>query len=351
MQIDSVIKPVDSCRCFSQDHIRRGEQMLSREKALWIFRKMTEIRTFEETAWKLYSENRVYGSVHLYIGEEAIAASVCSYMDEEDKITSTHRGHGHCIAKGGTLKQTLCEMMGREEGYCRGRGGSMHIADFAGGNLGANGTVGAGVPIAIGAALAQKYKGKKHFTAAFFGDGAANQGGVHESMNLASIWKLPVLFVCENNQYALSTSAAYSVNIENLSDRAKAYGIPGYTVDGNDVVSICDLMDKIVPYMLDGNGPVLLECKTGRWMGHWTGDPQNYRNKDEVEYWKERCPIKRFGEYMKNNALACEEELDEITLQVRNEMDEAVEYASACAFPDPAKVQEGVFCEEGGIQA
>ena len=319
--------------------------MISTEKALWIYRKMHEIRRFEETAWKLYSENRVYGSVHLYIGEEAIASSVCSYMTPEDKITSTHRGHGHCIAKGGTLKKTLCEMMGRDEGYCRGRGGSMHIADFASGNLGANGTVGAGVPIAVGAALAQKYKGEQHFSACFFGDGASNQGGVYESMNLASIWKLPLLFVCENNKYALSTDAGYACAVEHIADRAGAYDMPGYTVDGNDVISICELMDEIVPYMLAGNGPVLLECVTGRWMGHWTGDPQNYRPKEEVGYWKERCPIKRLGAYMTANSLASQEELDKIAADVAREMEEAVDYAESCAFPDPAKVQEGIFCD------
>lgn len=324
--------------------------MLTKERALWIYRKMWEIRRFEETAWSLYCENRIYGSVHLYIGEEAIAASVCSYMSPEDKITSTHRGHGHCIAKGGTLKETLCEMMGREAGYCRGRGGSMHIADFASGNLGANGTVGGGVPIAVGAAMAQKMKKEPHFSAAFFGDGATSQGGVHESMNMAAIWKLPMLFVCENNGYALSTSSTYGCSANPISNRALGYDMKGYTVDGNDVAAICEAMDEIVPQLLAGSGPVLLECVTGRWMGHWTGDPQNYRDKQEVEQWKEKCPIRRLREYILENNLADAETLDGIEQAVTAEMEEAVAYAESCAYPDPAHVAEGIFYEEGDVE-
>lgn len=324
--------------------------MLTSERALWIYRKMWEIRKFEETAWSLYCENRIYGSVHLYIGEEAIAASVCSYMNAEDKITSTHRGHGHCIAKGGTLKKTLCEMMGRDAGYCRGRGGSMHIADFSSGNLGANGTVGGGVPIAVGAAMAQKIKNEHHFSAAFFGDGASNQGGVHESMNMAAIWKLPMLFVCENNGYALSTSVDYGCSAKPIASRAGGYGMRSYTVDGNDAIAICEAMDEIVPYLLEGNGPVLLECITGRWMGHWTGDPQNYRSKEEIAGWKERCPIKRLRAYILENNLSDAKTLDSIEKQVSDEMQEAIEYASVCPYPDPAHVADGIFYEEGDFE-
>ena len=321
--------------------------MLTKERGLWIYRKMNEIRNFEESAWNLYCSNKVYGSVHLYIGEEAVAASVCSFMDADDKITSTHRGHGHCIAKGGTLKDTLSEMMGREAGYCKGRGGSMHIADFSSGNLGANGTVGGGVPISVGAALAQKYRQEPHFTVCFFGDGASNQGVVHESMNLASLWKLPLIFVCENNGYALSTSVERGCSVDSIAKRAVGYNMPGYTVDGNDAVAISECMETALAHIHAGEGPVLIECLTTRWKGHWTGDPQNYRPKEDIENCQNNCPIQRLKAYLLANKLATAQELETIETQVRQEMQEAIDYATNCPYPDPLRVTEGVFYEGG----
>ena len=319
--------------------------MISEKQAKWIYQKMIEIRRFEETAWELFSANKIHGSVHLYIGEEAIAATVCSFMDKEDCITSTHRGHGHCIAKGGTLKRTLAEMMGRDTGYCCGRSGSMHIADFEYGNLGANAIVAGGIPMAVGAALAQQMDGNNHFTVAFFGDGASNQGPTHESMNLAAVWKLPVIFLCENNSFAISTSVQTSTSIHNIADRGAAYGMPGITVDGNDVPAIYDAMKEARAHVLAGKGPMILECKTGRWRGHWTGDPETYRDPKDVDYWKSHCPIAAFRKYMLVNGLAKAEELAAIEKSVESDMEEAVEYALSSPQPDPVHVTDNVFFE------
>ena len=209
--------------------------MIDKKRSLWIYNKMNEIRNFELKALELFEENKLRGSVHLYIGEEAVAATICSSLRDEDYITSTHRGHGHCIAKGAELDKAMAELMGKATGYCRGRGGSMHIADLTKGNLGANGIVGGGLPIATGAALASKMRGQDRVAVSFFGDGASNEGTFHESLNLASLWKLPIIFVCENNGFGISVPAWQSTSVENISDRAHGYNMPGETVDGNDV--------------------------------------------------------------------------------------------------------------------
>ncbi len=320
--------------------------MITKERALWIYRKMLEIRSFEETAWTLFCENKIHGSVHLYLGEEAIAASVCSYMTDEDCITSTHRGHGHCIAKGGDLGRTLAEMMGKDTGYCRGRSGSMHIADFSKGNLGANAIVGGGVPIAVGAALSMKMQQKKdRFVVSFFGDGACSQGTAHESMNLAALWKLPLIFCVENNGYAISLPLKDNIPTQHITDRAAAYGMPGYSVDGNDVEAICEAMEKALAHVLAGEGPVLLECRTGRWMGHWTGDPELYRTREEVEELKRREPIGRFRKRMLEEGLADEAELTAIEEAVKQDMAAALAFAENSPEPDPAHVTDDVFFE------
>jgi pyruvate dehydrogenase E1 component alpha subunit len=320
--------------------------MITKERALWIYRKMLEIRSFEETAWTLFCENKIHGSVHLYLGEEAIAASVCSYMTDEDCITSTHRGHGHCIAKGGNLGRTLAEMMGKDTGYCRGRSGSMHIADFSKGNLGANAIVGGGVPIAVGAALSMKMQQKKdRFVVSFFGDGACSQGTAHESMNLAALWKLPLIFCVENNGYAISLPLKDNIPTQHITDRAAAYGMPGYSVDGNDVEAICEAMEKALAHVLAGEGPVLLECRTGRWMGHWTGDPELYRTREEVEALKRREPIGRFRKRMLEEGLADEAELTAIEEAVKQDMAAALAFAENSPEPDPAHVTDDVFFE------
>ena len=252
--------------------------MIDRETGLWIYNKMNEIRDFEETAWTLFTENKLRGSVHLYTGEEAVAASVCAQLTDEDYIASTHRGHGHCIAKGAELDRALAELMGKATGYCKGRSGSMHIADFSKGNLGANAIVGGGIPIATGGGLAIKMQNRKNVSVAFFGDGASNQGTFHESINLAAVWKLPVIYVCENNQFGMTVPTWQSTSVENIADRAAGYGIPGEVVDGNDVCAVYEAFARAKERALKGEGPTLLECKTYRWRGHCTALGRRSRN-------------------------------------------------------------------------
>ena len=271
--------------------------MISKERKEWIYRTMCNIRNFEQTVITMFEAAVLRGSVHLYVGQEAVAATVCSLLNDDDYIASTHRGHGHCIAKGATLAKSMAELMGKAEGYCKGHSGSMHIADFAKGNLGANAIVGGGVPIAVGGAFAAQAYGKGQVAVSFFGDGASNEGVVHEAMNMASNWKLPVIFVCENNGYAVSTPVWESTSVKDISVRGAAYDMPGYTVDGNDVEAINKVMEKAVKRAREGKGPSLIECKTYRWYGHWMGDPQIYRTREEVKEWREnRDPIKMFAE-------------------------------------------------------
>ena len=320
--------------------------MLDKQTALWIYQKMNEIRDFEEQAWTLFTENKLRGSVHLYTGEEAIASAICAQLDNEDYIASTHRGHGHCIAKGARLDRALAELMGKATGYCKGRSGSMHIADFNVGNLGANAIVGGGIPIAVGGALAIKMQNKKHVAVSFFGDGASNEGTAHESMNLASLWKLPVIFVVENNEFGMTVPVWQSTSVKDISVRAAAYDMPGVTVDGNDVQAVYDAFAEAKERALKGEGPTLIECKTYRWRGHWTGDPEPYRTREEVEEWKEKKdPIKLFKEYCIKNKLATKKQLEDIEAKAKAEMDEAVEFAMNSPEPDPAHVMDDVFYE------
>ncbi len=318
---------------------------MEKERLIWIYRKMHEIRKFEERALQLFEKDQLRGSVHLYIGEEAIAATVCSLLSDSDYITSTHRGHGHCIAKGAELAPALAELMGKSTGYCQGRGGSMHIADVTKGNLGANAIVGAGVPIAAGGALAAQLRGSDQVSVTFFGDGASNEGVVHEAMNLASVWKLPVIFICENNEFGISTPVKQSTSVKDISVRSIAYDMPGYTVDGNDVFAIDEVISKAIERAKDGQGPTFIECKTYRWLGHWTGDPQIYRTKEEVAAWKEKCPIKRLENYLIENKISTEEELKKIEMDVLAAVDEAEKFALESPEPDPSKALEYVYFE------
>ncbi len=324
---------------------------MDKERALKIFRTMNEIRVFEEKAYKLFEENKLRGSVHLYTGEEAVAATVCSTLEDADFITSTHRGHGHCIAKGARLDLALSELMGKATGYCKGRGGSMHIADLEKGNLGANAIVGGGIPIAVGSALALKMQKKNHIAVSFFGDGASNEGTFHEAVNMAAVMKLPVIFVCENNGFGISVPVAQSTSVADISVRSAAYGIPGVTVDGNDVNAIDAAFLEAKKRALAGEGPTLLECKTYRWRGHWTGDPEPYRTREEVESWKKKCPIERFKKYMIQNKIAAAKELDAIREEANRAMQAATEFALNSPEPDPAYVMQDVFYEgeRGGM--
>jgi len=323
-----------------------GKQLahnVTKEKLVEMYRKMLEIRLFEEKVFELYAQNLVPGTIHLYAGEEAIAVGVCSALRRDDYITSTHRGHGHCIAKGAELKRVMAEILGKKTGYCKGKGGSMHIADFSIGVLGATAIVGAGIPIAVGAGLSIKLRKADQVVACFFGEGASNQGTFHEGINMASIWKLPIIFVCENNLYAMGTRQSVVMAIENVADRAAAYGIPGVVVDGNDILSVYEVAQKAVERAREGEGPTLIECKTYRHKGHSRVDPAKYRPKEEVEEWLAKDPIKRFKEkLLKTNTLE-EAEIRQIEKEVSAEIEEAVKFAMESPYPAPEEALQDVY--------
>lgn len=318
---------------------------MDKARALWIYKTMCKIRAFEEKAYKLFEENKLRGSVHLYTGEEACAATVCSTLTDEDYITSTHRGHGHCIAKGAELDKAIAELMGKATGYCKGRGGSMHIADFSKGNLGANAIVGGGIPIATGAALSIKMQKKPNVAVTFFGDGASNEGTFHEAINFSAVHKLPVIFVCENNGFGISVPLSESTATPDIADRAAGYGIPGYIVDGYDVFDIDKAFMKAKEDALAGKGPSLVEVKTYRYRGHWTGDPEPYRSRDEVNAWKERDAIDRFEKEIVKKRWATKKELEQIKADAYEEMEKAAEFALNSPEPDPAHLMDDVFYE------
>jgi len=316
---------------------------LSKDKLIELYKKMLEIRFFEEKVFELYAQNLVPGTIHLYAGEEAVAVGVCSNLTRDDYITSTHRGHGHCIAKGADLKRTMAEILGKKTGYCKGKGGSMHIADFSIGMLGATAVVGAGIPIAVGAGLSIKLRQTNQVVACFFGEGASNQGTFHEGINMASIWKLPVLFVCENNLYAMGTRQSIAMAIENVADRAVAYGIPGVVVDGNDVLAVYDIARKAVERARKGEGPTLIECKTYRQKGHSRIDPARYRPKEEVEAWMAKDPIKRFKERLLQTKILDETKIQQIEKEVSDKIEEAVKFAMESPFPSPEEALEDIY--------
>jgi pyruvate dehydrogenase E1 component alpha subunit len=316
---------------------------LSKDKLVEMYKRMLEIRFFEEKVFDLYAQNLVPGTIHLYLGEEAVAVGVCSLLRKDDYITSTHRGHGHCIAKGAELKRTMAEILGKKTGYCKGKGGSMHIADFKIGMLGATAVVGAGLPIAVGAGLSAKLRKTDQVVACFFGEGASNQGTFHESINMASIWKLPVIFVCENNLYAMGTRQSRVMAIENVADRAVAYGIPGVVVDGNDVLAVYEATQRAVERARKGEGPTLIECKTYRHKGHSRVDPAKYRPKEEVEEWLAKDPIKRFKEKLLQTNTLTEAEIQQIEKEVSAEIEEAVKFAMESPYPAPEEALEDIY--------
>lgn len=316
---------------------------LPREKLVEMYRKMFEIRSFEEKVFELYAQNMVPGTIHLYAGEEAVAVGVCSNLRKDDYITSTHRGHGHCIAKGADPKRIMAEILGKKTGYCKGKGGSMHIADFKVGMLGATAVVGAGIPIAMGAGLSIKLRGTDQVVACFFGEGASNQGTFHEGINMAAIWKLPVIFVCENNLYAMGTRQSRVMLIENIADRAASYGIPGVTVDGNDVLAVYEAAREAVERARRGEGPTLIECKTYRHKGHSRVDPAKYRPKEEVEEWLRKDPIKRLREKLLQTNVLAEEEIQRVEEEVSVEIEEAVKFAVESPYPAPEEALEDVY--------
>jgi pyruvate dehydrogenase E1 component alpha subunit len=285
----------------------------------------------------------MHGTMHLSIGQEASATGSCLALRPDDAITSTHRGHGHCIGKGADLTRMMAELLAKETGYCRGRGGSMHIADVATGNLGANGIVAGGIPIAAGAALAYRLRGEDRVVACFFGDGAANEGAFHEAVNLAAIWKLPVVFICENNKYGMSFSTEKSFAIENISERAAGYGIPGVTVDGNDVYAVYDAVSGAVARARAGEGPTLVENVTYRWKGHSKSDKNLYRTREEIAEWREKDPILRFEHEAVAAGLLDQETVQTIRTEAMNQMRDAVREANAAPDADPSDLLDAVF--------
>ncbi|MGQ9494194.1 MAG: pyruvate dehydrogenase (acetyl-transferring) E1 component subunit alpha [Anaerolineae bacterium] len=320
-----------------------GIQQLPKEKLIDMLRKMHIIRAFEEKADQLFALGKVHGTMHLSIGMEATAVGAISALQPDDYITSTHRGHGHCIAKGGDVRLMMAEFLGKETGYCRGRGGSMHIADVESGNLGATGVVGGGIPTAVGAALSVKLRRTGQVVLCFFGDGAANMGIFHESLNLAAIWKLPLVFVCENNQYAMSMSVTRAFPIENIAERAAAYAMPGTVVDGNDVLAVHAAVAKAADRARSGEGPSLIECKTYRWKGHSKSDQERYRTREEVATWKKKDPIARFETYLAQNGLLTEEQRQAIAKEAQERIEEAVAFAESSPEPRVEEILEGVY--------
>ena len=304
---------------------------------------MWTIRRFEEAVDDLFARGLMHGTMHLSIGQEASATGACLALRTDDAITSTHRGHGHCIAKGADLTRMMAELLAKETGYCRGRGGSMHIADTATGNLGANGIVAGGIPIAAGAALAYQMRGEDRVVACFFGDGAANEGAFHEAVNLAAIWKLPVVFICENNKYGMSFSTEKSMAIENISERAAGYGIPGVTVDGNDLDAVYDAVSAAVARARAGEGPTLVENLTYRWKGHSKSDKNLYRTKEEIADWRSRDPILRFEAQVKEAGVLSDEEVQAVRTQAMEQMRNAVREANAAPDADPSDLLDAVF--------
>ncbi|MCK5795465.1 MAG: thiamine pyrophosphate-dependent dehydrogenase E1 component subunit alpha [Anaerolineales bacterium] len=316
---------------------------LTNEQLIKMYTTMTKIRSFETRAAELFADGKIPGFVHLYAGEEAVATGVCESLTNEDFITSTHRGHGHLIAKGGDINKMMAEVLGKKTGYCKGKGGSMHIADLNLGILGANGIVGGGLPLAAGAALACQYKGNDRVAICFFGDGASNQGTTHEAMNLAACWKLPVVFVNENNMYGISNCTRNSMRVPNVADRAAGYGIPGVVVDGNDVVAVWEATVEAIKRARQGKGPSLIECKTYRHRGHFEGDPCVYRDDSELAEWKEKDPIPRLEKKLLDMEILTKAGVEEIKAEIQKNLTAAEKFAEESPLPDVSELLDDVY--------
>lgn len=305
---------------------------------------MKLIRKFEEMVEKLFQQGKIHGTMHLCIGQEATAVGACMALRKEDKITSNHRGHGHSIAKGTRIDRMMAELLGKETGYCKGKGGSMHIADLEVGNLGANGIVAAGLPIGTGAALASKMKNENYVVLSFFGDGATNEGAFHESLNLASIWNLPIVFFCENNLYGMSGSIKEMINIEKISERATSYGIPGLTIDGNDVLEVAKVTEEAVERARSGQGPTLIEAITYRWRGHSRSDARKYRSRDEEREWrKKRDPILNFQTKLLNEGIISDMEISKMDQEIMQKVQDAVQFAMESKEPSLDLLMEDIY--------
>ncbi|MEZ4518110.1 MAG: thiamine pyrophosphate-dependent dehydrogenase E1 component subunit alpha [Chloroflexota bacterium] len=312
---------------------------LGAERTQEMLLRMMLIRAFEEKALELYSLGRVHGTMHLSIGQEGSAIGAGTAMADGDYLLNTHRGHGHMVAWGGDINRMMAEFLGREAGYCRGRGGSMHIADIEANNLGANGIVGGGLPISVGVGLSIKMRQSGQAALTIFGDGAANEGAFHETLNMASIWSLPIIYLCENNQYAMSMSTSRAFNIERISQRAGAYGIPGVTVDGNDVLAVYQAVSEARERAAHGEGPTLIEAMTYRWKGHSKSDREAYRTREEVKQWQERDPIPRIAKVLEMDEAA----VAALRQAAADRIETAVAFAEASPEPDVSTIMEGVY--------
>ncbi len=315
------------------------------QQLLEMYQGMVTIRHFDQRAVEEFHAGNIPGVVHAYIGEEAVAVGVCMALGRDDKIVSTHRGHGHTIAKGADIELMMAELFGRSNGYCHGKGGSMHIADFGVGMLGANGIVGAGLPIATGAALAAQLEGGDRVAVAFFGDGASNEGSFHGSLNLASVWKLPVIFVCENNGWAVSVPASYALSVDDVSARAAGYNMPGITVDGGDVLAVYEAAEQAVRRARTGDGPTLIECKTHRWRVHaeQQGNPDDPRPQEAVEMGAQHDPIASFRVALLEQGIATEMALEQIERERRAAVAAAIDFAKSSPLPRPEDALTDVF--------
>lgn len=315
---------------------------ISPEMALRLYELIIRVRKFEEAVIDLYARGKIPGFLHTYLGEEAVASGVCANLSVADKITSTHRGHGHLVAKGARFDQSMAELFGKRTGYNKGRGGSMHIAEPELGMLGANAIVSAGIPIATGAALTAQYLGEDWIAVAFFGDGASNEGAFHESLNLASVWNLPVVYVCENNEYAESTPRWQHQKVKDIATRAVAYDIPSAIVDGNDVGAVYLCAQEAVARARSGGGPTLIEAKTTRWRGHHEADTQHYRPKEELQAAQGNDCTVRWREVLLSRGVPAAQ-MDEIDARTAQELAEAVEFAEQSPLPDPADARADIF--------
>lgn len=321
----------------------KNSKLINVETRIELFRTMYKIRQFERAAYELYIKNLIRGSIHLYIGEEAIAAGICINLKKDDCITSTHRGHGHCIAKGSKIKLMMAELLGKKTGLCKGKGGSMHIADPGIGIFGANGIVGGGIGVATGLAYASKYFDLRKVVVCFFGEGASNQGVLFEVMNMASLWKLPIIYVCENNYYALSTPYERAVSNNSMVNRAKQFGLEAITIDGNDVEEVYMVTKKFIKNARENSKPSFIEALTYRWMGHFLGDREVYRTKEEVNEWKKKCPINCYEKKLLRLGYK-EKEIEKIKSEIDKEIKKAVDFALESPEPELESIFEDIYC-------
>ncbi len=316
---------------------------IPRDTLILMYERMLKIRHFEDRVKDLFAAGEMPGFVHLYLGQEAVAVGACAPLNDDDYITSTHRGHGHIIAKGGDVKLMMAELYGKATGYNKGKGGSMHIADPRLGILGANGIVGAGLPIATGAGLSAKLRKSGQVAVCFFGDGASNQGTFHEAINIAAAFDLPVVYVCENNLYAVGTRQSDVRKVEDIADRGVGYAIPGLAIDGNDAIAVYEACKEAVDRARAGMGPTLIECKTYRWRTHFEGEPDTYRPPEEVEAWIRREPIAPYRKSLIEQGVLTEAEAAEVEAKVLEELNQAVEFARTSPLPEPESALEDLW--------